>query len=127
MRTFVNVIAYKRGDFMASKKYLAGAMQTYVGNRIRSLRRALGLTQGELAKKYGSTINSHSRYENGNVVMGIDKFFAIADALGVTPNDLAPPFFFGKDVVPVEYAELSPENRQTVNEMIFSLRDSQRR
>ena len=111
MRTFVNVIAYKRGDFMASKKYLAGATQTYVGNRIRSLRRALGLTQGELAKKYGSTINSHSRYENGNVVMGIDKFFAIADALGVTPNDLAPPFFFGKDPLPLIHQNTSPPVR----------------
>ena len=110
---------------MPRNKYVVDAVQTKVDNRIRSIRLALGMSQSELAKEYGSTTNCHSRYENGYVVMGIDKFFAIAHALGVTPNDLAPPPLDAENSISDQYSKLSQENRQAVKDVISNLLNSQ--
>lgn len=100
---------------------ISDASPTYVGERIRALRKHLGMSQSDLGKKYGVTANHHSRYENGYVVMGIDKYFIIAEALGVTPNDLAPPIFWDKKTIPHRYAELSPDNRLEADNYIAYL------
>ena len=113
------------GNLMPRNKYDVDAVQTKVGNRIRSIRLTLGMSQSELAKEYGSTTNCHSRYENGYVVMGIDKFLAIAHALGVTPNDLAPPFD-AENSISDQYSQLSQENQKAVKDVISKLLNSQK-
>lgn len=63
-------------------------MQT-VGDRIKFLREAKGLTQVELASKINSTKQSIYKYEN-NIITNIpsDKLEKIAECLGVSPGVL---------------------------------------
>lgn len=58
------------------------------GNRIRMYRGYRDMTQGELAEKVGVNITTIVKYEDGSMVPGADKVFAIADALGCTPSEL---------------------------------------
>ena len=55
---------------------------------IRAERARLDLSQEELAKRAGLSTVSIQKYENGDMTPGVDKLAAIAEALGVTPNDL---------------------------------------
>ena len=46
------------------------------------------MSQEKLANKAGLSASSIIGYENGSMVPGVDKAYAIAQALGCTPNDL---------------------------------------
>lgn len=59
-----------------------------LGNRIQQFREAKGLTQEELATLTGISIKHISVLERGVKVPRLATFLTIADALGVTPNDL---------------------------------------
>ena len=58
------------------------------GERLRSYRLAHDMSQEQLANKAGLSASSIIGYENGSMVPGVDKAYAIAQALGCTPNDL---------------------------------------
>lgn len=55
---------------------------------IRGRRAEMDITQAELAERAGVNITTIGAYESGERTPGADKLFAIADALGCTPNDL---------------------------------------
>ena len=55
---------------------------------IRRRRRELDMSQTELAKRAGVTPDLIWNYEKGNYVPGADKAYAIAQALGVTLDEL---------------------------------------
>lgn len=60
-----------------------------VGNRIRQLRTARGMTMEELAHAAGVTLSTVSRIEKGRIARPAwHTMVAMAQALGVTPNDL---------------------------------------
>ena len=60
-----------------------------VGKRIRARRKALGISQQELAEAVGYTQKGMiSQIENGKVNMSMDKAIAIADYLGMKPHEL---------------------------------------
>ena len=59
-----------------------------LGNRIQQFREAKGLTLEELATLTGISIKHISVLERGVKVPRLATFLTIADALGVTPNDL---------------------------------------
>ena len=59
-----------------------------LGNRIQQLREAKGLTQEELAAQTGISIKHISVLERGVKTPRLATFITIAEALGVTPNDL---------------------------------------
>ena len=61
-----------------------------VGNRIREIREAQGLSQDVLADRLGTSRKQVSRHENGETEMGISAYFQYAEALGVDANALAP-------------------------------------
>lgn len=63
----------------------------YVGAQIRKYRKAKNLTQKELGKLIGVKHNTISGYENGTSEPDQNILFAIADALGISINDLFPP------------------------------------
>ena len=94
---------------------------TYVGSRIKHLRESRNMTQDDLATKFGATGNCESRYEMGTVTMGIDKFFTIAMALGVTPNDLCPPFVLCGTSFDRCFYRLNEHNKRIVKEVILAL------
>lgn len=60
---------------------------------IRAERARADMTQDELAERLGTTKTTVSLWESGRRVPGGDKVYAIAVALGCTPNDL---FGWGK-------------------------------
>lgn len=64
-----------------------------VGNLIRKWRENINMTQLELSEKAGLGEKTISRLEMGKSNMRIDTYFTLADALGITPNDIAPSRF----------------------------------
>lgn len=63
----------------------------YLANRLKSLRKAAGLTQDELARKSGVVLSALQKYENGSTrLLGAraENVLRIAKALGVTVEDL---------------------------------------
>lgn len=57
-------------------------------NKMRELRKAMGLTQKELAEKVGMTLAAVNRYENGVRVPSVNIAVRIAHALGCTVEEL---------------------------------------
>jgi len=68
--------------------------QREVGQRIRNVREARGLSQDKLGDMLDVDGNTIYRYENARGgSMTLDTFFRIADVLGSTPNQLSPSRF----------------------------------
>lgn len=59
-----------------------------LGNRIQYLREQRGLTQEELATQTGISLKHISVLERGLKEPRLATFLSIAEALGVTPNEL---------------------------------------
>lgn len=62
--------------------------ESMLGRRMKLLMAARGMTQGQLADQCGINDATVSAYVNGSMTPGIDKVWRIAEALGVTPNEL---------------------------------------
>ena len=60
-----------------------------IGERIKNLRQAEGMTQEELAQKIGLKKQNISRYDNSPCEPNIRTAKKIADALGVTIEEMA--------------------------------------
>ncbi|MDE2143017.1 MAG: helix-turn-helix transcriptional regulator [Elusimicrobia bacterium] len=61
-----------------------------IGARVRSLRKALKLTQAEVAERIGIDPSFYGQIERGANVPSLRTLFAIAAALKVEPSDLLP-------------------------------------
>lgn len=59
-----------------------------IGNAIKELRIAKGLSQVELAQVSGVPQQTISAAESGKTVPRVDTLLALSDALGVSPNDI---------------------------------------
>ncbi len=59
-----------------------------VGDNVKKLRLAKGMTQEGLANASGVDWSTISRLENGNLNTGITVIFALAKAMGVLPSTL---------------------------------------
>ena len=59
-----------------------------IGQRVRNLRRMLGLTQAELAERVGIAASFLGHIERGTRVLSLETLMALCAALSVTPNDL---------------------------------------
>ena len=62
--------------------------QRQYGQQIRYLRKKAGITQTQLAKRVGISLNSVQRYEKNERQPSVESLFQIANALGVTFMDL---------------------------------------
>lgn len=60
----------------------------FLGNRIQQIREQRGLTQDDLASRTGISIKHISVLERGVKEPRLATFLKIAEALGVTPNEL---------------------------------------
>ena len=58
----------------------------HVAARLRERRRALGLTQQQLAERVGATYQQLHRYEKGTSRISAERLLAFARALGVEPG-----------------------------------------
>jgi transcriptional regulator with XRE-family HTH domain len=78
-------------------------MTNHFGSKIRSRRRELGLTQGQLGKRVGKSQVAVSEWERG--VVHPSDLRGLADALEVSPEELAVAQVMGVlDADPVEAA-----------------------
>jgi transcriptional regulator with XRE-family HTH domain len=71
------------------RKYREKVSQDFLkqlGQRIRAARKAVGMSQAELAAAVGKTQNLISRYENGLHAIRITELPELADALNVPPG-----------------------------------------
>jgi transcriptional regulator with XRE-family HTH domain len=72
----------------AAAERLPGALERYVGNTIRDLRRAHGLTIADIAEKAEISRGMLSRIENGQTASSLEGLNRIARALGVSLSTL---------------------------------------
>lgn len=63
-------------------------LATDVGGRIKDVRTRLGISQKELADKVDLTPSFISQLENNQISPSLSSFLQIAEALGISPNDL---------------------------------------
>jgi len=57
-----------------------------LGKRLRSVRKAQGLSQTHVAKSLGVSFQQVGKYENGQNAMSIAVFLAICEALHLRPS-----------------------------------------
>ena len=69
-----------------------------MGKRIAARRKALGMTQLELAEKVDTSNNHLSSIENGTAKPSIDLFIKLFEALETTPNHLMLGCKFSKSI-----------------------------
>lgn len=59
-----------------------------IGQRIRHFRKSLGLSQEELAERTGISVTHMSHIETGNTKLSLAVLVHMADALGVSTDEL---------------------------------------
>ena len=97
-------------------------MQT-LGDRIKAYRISIKMTQMDFAARLGITGSSVSAYENGTRLPSYEVLVKIADALGVTTDEL-----LGRkknDRVIIDVTNLTPRERNVVQEMIDLLTEKE--
>src|ERR1700761_8622933 len=70
------------------RKPKSGALDILLGERIRRLRRDLGMSQTALAARVGMTFQQVQKYENGTNRIAAMTLVKLAEALGVTSSAL---------------------------------------
>ena len=101
-----------------------------LGAEIHRIREFLGKSEEEVAAGVGNgcTAAMIAQYESGSVPMETDTFFAVAETLGVTPNDLAPRSMREKFPCLFGYAKLNSGHREVIDSVVDSfLRDEAKR
>lgn len=59
-----------------------------VGNNLKSARKAMGLTQKQIADELGKYQPDYSEYETGKIELDYEKIVYLCKRLDITPNDL---------------------------------------
>ncbi len=70
-----------------------------LGKNIQKQREFLGMSQESLGLDIGSNGNAIYLYETAQRVMKVDKLFAIADTLLITPTELCPKRFVDEEKI----------------------------
>ena len=98
-------------------------MQT-LGERIREYRISIKMTQTDFATRLGITGASVSAYENGTRLPSYEVLVKIADALGVTTDEL-----LGRkkeNRVTIDVTNLTPRERSVVQDLIDLLKEKEK-
>lgn len=94
-----------------------------IGDRMRSARNALRLTQAQVAEHVGIDTSYYGQLERGKRIASIKKLILIAGALGVEPGTLLP----GRSISPRDAAlegvvnRLDPKGRKLVMGMVSDM------
>lgn len=95
-----------------------------LGNRIREIREAQGLTQEDLATKTGLSIKHLSVLERGLKEPRLTTFLLITEALETTPNELlTTPAACSNYISDIVYkaSKLSPEKQEKLLKIVNTL------
>lgn len=68
--------------------YQQNIVDSYVGRRLKLLRKQQGISQKELAARLGITFQQVQKYEKGLNRLPASRMLSICFALNITPNDL---------------------------------------
>lgn len=82
-----------------------------IGQRIRKIRKAHGMSQEELAEKVGISVTHMSHIETGNTKLSLSVFVSLAQALNVKTDELL-------------YDDLNQIRDLNTNEILEMLRSS---
>lgn len=69
---------------------MAGDLKTFISARVRSARKAAGLTQEELASRIGVTPETISNIERARQVPSVETLCALAETMALAPTELLP-------------------------------------
>ena len=83
-----------------------------IGKYIAGKRKALGLTQAQVAEKLGMSDKSVSKWERGICLPDVSVYMALCEILGISLNE----FIAGEDIEPAEVVQKSEENLIQVTE-----------
>lgn len=78
---------FRKGEAVVGRRAVSQEL-LLLGERIRSRRIKLCLSQEVLAEKAGISANTVSRIEGGQMSMGIDTFLKLVQAMGTDANNL---------------------------------------
>ena len=92
--------------------------QIKIGKYIAEKRKALGLTQVELAEKLGMSNKSVSKWERGVCLPDVSVYMDHCEALEITLNE----FLAGEDIEPANIAKKSEETIINVTKDICAKR-----
>ena len=81
-----------------------------LGKNIQKQREFLGMSQESLGLDIGSNGNAIYLYETAQRVMKVDKLFAIADALLITPTELCPQRFVDEEKIDPRLYQIGEKN-----------------
>lgn len=99
-----------------------------IGQRIRKLRKAQGLSQEQLAERIGISVTHMSHIETGNTKLSLPVFMRIADELGVPTDDLLHDPSASQDASIHEIDELlahcSPQQVRIISDIVRAVRIS---
>lgn len=104
-----------------------------VGHRLKERRRALGLSQKELAQRLGITPAAISNYESGQNAIREDILVKLFAALDMEPNYLYQDVYSGSSFplsedekkLVLQYRSLAAAGQQTLQAVADALADSQ--
>lgn len=65
-------------------------LSTHIGRQLHEARRHKNLTQAEVAKRAGTTVNHYAKIERGEVVPSLKTLEKIVKALSVKSSDVLP-------------------------------------
>lgn len=83
-----------------------------IGKYIAAKRKALGMTQAQVAEKLGMSDKSVSKWERGICLPDVSVYMALCEILGISLNE----FIAGEDIEPAEVVQKSEENLIQVTE-----------
>ena len=83
-----------------------------IGKYIAGKRKALGMTQAQVAEKLGMSDKSVSKWERGICLPDVSVYMALCEILGISLNE----FIAGEDIEPAEVLQKSEENLIQVTE-----------
>ena len=100
-----------------------------IAAELRRLREASGMTQETLVGKLGKPYTEEliAQYEDGSVeIMETGTVFAIVDALGASPMDIAPKNLMARQCLESGYGDLNEDSRRLVDSVIGAVLKGQR-
>ena len=77
-----------------------------IGKYIAGKRKALGMTQAQVAEKLGMSNKSVSKWERGICLPDVSVYMALCEILGISLNE----FIAGEDIEPAEVVQKSEKN-----------------
>lgn len=69
---------------------MAQKLSTRIGRQLHGARQRKNLTQAEVARRAGTTVNHYAKIERGEVVPSLKTLEKIVKALGVKSSDVLP-------------------------------------